>query len=714
MGKLSYNEYKDPLKSDSDPDKKYKKSVVKLSDKGLRLSCSCCCFVEVRSVSASLSLVGYSPFTCEGSEPPQTETRYLKYRASGDGLVEACGAQAQTQRISQEWEVDPHTGIICYSSSGEENTVSRGCGELSSCSPTTKYFVCQNDTTDPCTGSTEGETTTWSESLSEQYTISDVESNVDAMLNSANPYGQNGVPSGRSGYVLSGTSNRTLIWSNSYASNRASHENNGYSVSKTKLFVQFTKGTEYILTYSDGRKVKGRAGAGQRITINPPATPNTWVDITIEQKSPIGCCTTTISPPKHSGRTTSMVFVPDQDNGSSTPYFMGPDCKMYRRFVVSVESSHTCGEASSSNYQANYEDGTGANSNSSGSGGYSKIFKSTTTYVAGQLPVVNSTANIISYSDWSTSASSRSLSSINKTVYQSSTYAESASCSFVSTEINGLKVGNGKTIIGHSGTVYYDPDCKWEPTQEELDAGETNPCVNVTTSGSATYDRIEPCSSCFAFKTPPPAIESCPNYQWEDSYKDPNDNSTVDVLGQKQTTISGASIQVNVAHKGRKGGSYRTDYSSTAYAEGVFSSSSTFKSSTTYTYSGVVRPSDPQSGGQWQTNSGANETLCALNSDQQLVKTRKDVSATYELTFNAPITEKEVTYYHWFHYYTIEHNNINGGCSTRRVRAYNEQWTSRSKGGKQIFQRAINIATPSSGTSICAYGPVFITRDKPL
>jgi hypothetical protein len=320
-----------------------------------KVSCGCCdgCGLEVRSVTASLSHVGYLPFTCEGSEPPPTDTRYLKYRASGDGYIEACGVDPQHQNVIQEWEVDPFTGLTCYNGP-ESDIVSSGCSELQNCSATQKSYSCAfegdpND--DPCapTQGGSGASINWTESLQDSYTIEDVASNVDTALGRIDPYGNDGMPAGTRGSVINGTNGSILSWVNECALNRAEYISGAGGVTKTKLFVKFTKDTQYRLTQSNGSVQTLNATEGQQITVDPPSAPNTWTDIAIVIKTKVGCCNSSIGATTHTGETTDSTFVADEAEGQPPPLtpFIGPDCKEY--LTKRTETTVDCTQSLTSN-----------------------------------------------------------------------------------------------------------------------------------------------------------------------------------------------------------------------------------------------------------------------------------------------------------------------------------------------------------------------------
>ncbi len=350
---VKHNRY---FNSDNQP---FQRIIVYQADGQTKVGCSCCCYAEVRSVTASLSHVGYLPFTCEGSEPPTTDTRYLKYRASGDGYIEACGVAPQHQNVTQEWEVDPFTGLTCYNGP-ESDIVSSGCSELQNCSATQKSYSCAlegdpND--DPC-ATTEGGSINWTESLQDSYTIEDVASNVDTVLGRINPYGNDGMPAGTRGSVINGTNGSILTWVNECALNRAGYISGAGGVTKTKLFVKFTKDTQYTLTQSNGSVQTLNATEGQEIIVETPSEPNTWTDITIAIKTKVGCCNSSIGATTHTGETTDSTFVADEAEGQPPPLtpFIGPDCKQYLTVTTNGSSNTSCGK--SANYASQFGSGS--------------------------------------------------------------------------------------------------------------------------------------------------------------------------------------------------------------------------------------------------------------------------------------------------------------------------------------------------------------------
>jgi hypothetical protein len=336
-----------------------KKIVVKTdpATSQQKVSCGCCdgCGLEVRSVTASLSHVGYLPFTCEGSEPPPTDTRYLKYRASGDGYIEACGVAPQHQNVTQEWEVDPFTGLTCYNGP-EAGIVSSGCSELQNCSATQKSYSCafEGDPNDPC-APIEGGSVNWTESLQDSYTIEDVASNVDTVLGRINPYGNDGMPAGTRGSVVNGTNGSILTWVNECALNRAEYISGAGGVTKTKLFVKFTKDTQYTLTQSNGSVQTLTATEGQQIIVETPSEPNTWTDIAIAIKTKVGCCNSSIGATTHTGETTDSIFVPDEGAPPPPIPFIGPDCKKY--LTMRTETTVDCTQSLTHNQTYGYGGG---------------------------------------------------------------------------------------------------------------------------------------------------------------------------------------------------------------------------------------------------------------------------------------------------------------------------------------------------------------------
>jgi hypothetical protein len=656
-----------------------------------KVSCGCCddCGLEVRSVTASLSHVGYLPFTCEASEPPPTDTRYLKYRASGDGYIEACVGAPQHQNVTQEWEVDPFTGLTCYNGLPSE-IISNGCSDLFDCSQTQKFYSCALNTYDSCTSAQEVGEINWTESLQDSYTIEDVANNVDTVLGRINPYGNDGMPAGTRGSVVNGTNGSILTWVNECALNRAEYISGAGGVTKTKLFVKFTKDTQYTLTQSNGSVQTLTATEGQQIIVETPSEPNAWTDIAIINKTKAGCCNSSIVATTHTGQTTDSIFVPDEDAPPPPIPFIGPDCKKYLTIYTTISSSYTDSGGGSSNQT--FSDGSTNNSEY----GYtiSDSYQSTSTINAGQEPSVTEFYTIATSKTVIDNNTTYSYSEELEDYYKSNEYTSTENCTSSNNETGEIITTTNTT----QETIFYEDGSS--------DSGDKQ---TSTGTGSGTCS-----SSGVIWGSVPSDIAGCPNYEWVDSWSNYEVGTTTynrNVIYSKKTEISGAvdssTITVNRTETGTS-----TEESSDS-GENYNSTASDFASGI-QVYTTVTTYSNPYLGpddlGTWKVETSPNESLCASRTESETTKQSNNVAASVELTFTAPASELPITYEHWFHYYTVEADSSEEGCPTSDVVAHNEKWTSVSRGGVLTLSRNINLSTPPKDHSICAQSPAFVTR----
>jgi hypothetical protein len=645
-----------------------------------KVSCGCCdgCGLEVRSVTASLSHVGYLPFTCEGSEPPPTDTRYLKYRASGDGYIEACGVAPQHQNVTQEWEVDPFTGLTCYNGLHSE-IISNGCSDLFDCSQTQKFYSCSLNANDPCTSAQEVGEINWTESLHDSYTIEDVANNVDTALGRINPYGNDGMPAGTRGSVANGTNGSILTWVNECALNRAEYISGAGGVTKTKLFVKFTKDTQYTLTQSNGSVQTLNATEGQQITVDPPATPNTWTTIAIVNTTKAGCCNSSIVATTHTGQTTDSIFVPDEDAPPPPIPFIGPDCKKYLTRYTTNSSSHTESGGGASNETFS----NGSTNNSEYEYTLEESYQSTDTTNAGQEPSGTESYTITTSKTTIDNNTTYSYSEESEEYYKSNEYSSTENC----TSSNNATGGTSSTTeTTTQDTIFYEDGSSYSGDEQTSTSSGDEPCA----------------SSGVIWGSVPSGIASCPNYEWDDSW------SNYVLSYSKKTEISGAvdSSTITVTRNATGTG---TDESSDS-GENSNSTASNYSSgiqgdTIVTTYSNPYLGPDT-----WEDETSPNESLCASRTESETTKQSNNVAASVELTFTAPASELPITYEHWFHYYTVEVDSSEQGCPTSDVVAHNEKWTSVSSGGVLTLSRNINLSTPPKNHSICAQSLAFVTR----
>lgn len=658
------------------------------------VECACCCYLEVRSVTASLSHVGYLPFTCEDEDPPDTDTRYLKYRASGDGYLEACGVAPQHQNVTQEWTVDPFTGLTCYNGP-ESDIVSSGCDELQNCSATQKSYSCafEGDPNNPCRGGPHS----WEESLQDSYTIEDVASNVDTVLGRINPYGNDGMPAGTRGSVINGTNGSILTWVNDCALNRAEYTSGSGGVTKTKLFVKFTKATQYTLTQSNGSVQTLTATVGQEITVDPPSEPNTWTNIAIVNKTKVGCCNSSIGATTHTGQTTDSTFQVDysQETWPPTP-FTGPDCKKY--LTIHTTTSNTSNGTGSSTGTETWLGGS--NTQISSDYVFSENNQQSGTLNAGQAPTSSTTNSYQSTRNSSVESQTYVTGSDEAgTPYKSNEYSYSATCT---SEYVSPNPATSQTEYTQQTTVFDEEGNSYPYPEYSVTYEQTGVCSN----GGVIWGSV------------PSDLINCPNYDWDDvsEWVIGNATTTRDVSFSKNTTISTTVDSATITVTASKVGTTEiiSSYSTGQDGEIYYSENSSQTHTATGQSSAVTTYSNPFYGpehpGVWEEETETNESLCASRSESLTTKTSSNVAAAIELTFTAPVSETPVNYEHWFHYYTIEADNSEQGCPTSDVVAHNEKWTSVSSGGVLNLSRNINLSTPPKDHSICAQGLAFVTR----
>jgi len=609
-----------------------KQRIIEEKGRIKKKKCQCEHYYEVRSVTASLSHIGYLPFNCDEEEEPNLETRYLAYRVSGYANVSSCSVSSgSNNNATVTWEVDPFTEITCRT--GDEN-VSSPCNILESCSKTQKRYSCPQESvnlSDPCITNNGSTTPSTTISLSKSYTIDDVADNVDKMFTRVNPFGNDGVPAGKKGIIINDSNSSILTWSSECSTNRASFESGDGGVSKTKLYVKFFQASDYSLIYSNGRTESFAASAGQQIEVDPPDEPNSWIDIEIYNRYDIPCCNTEIDDPEYSGQIITSTFTPEEGAPPLIP-FTGPDCKKYLTVTANSLETKSC----STSYADEY---------GSGSSSFSSTRNSSSTTIASytQFGVISNQSETYSAEQ---SESGSFLFEDDGTVFVDWTWSSSSSITL--TSINGASTCSGS----YSGTF----------TDNSPDSG----------NDPSTTTR-DPC---------------------EEPSAAPSDAGCISVDLCCKTSVSGPTITVTCTGSGSAPQNLSTTVTSTS----------------TTTYSGLVTSQDQLQSGTWEEESEDNDSLCASRTESFTTKERRTVSAKYDVFFEASTGGGSIQYEHIFHYYTIETDNSDASCSTIEVVAHNEKWTSSSSGGREKFTKEIYLSTPAKGKTICAYGPVFITR----
>jgi hypothetical protein len=306
-------------------------------------TCSCCCEVEVKTISAYSQLHGYSPLC--GGDP---NDKYLTYTFSGQGIIGGtCGGYSASERnVVRTWTIDPETGVSCYD--GDEG-VFMLCepaitgGTEVSCTDTSREWDCGEMTVSEksayCYSEEEKKTTirkTARESLSNPNTIESVDSRNKSALDSSS---FSSLPWGVAGSVLSGyAGNRVLQWSGG-AGPFSMYSKGAGGVYRVKSVIKAVNPVtiKEITQYESGIKTERiiPLGKGETHDIEPPSIPgasryaepfcgSASISTSIEQTNQSGTC-----------REEKKKY-PDN---CIPVYFTAPDCKQYA--VLAFESSGT-------------------------------------------------------------------------------------------------------------------------------------------------------------------------------------------------------------------------------------------------------------------------------------------------------------------------------------------------------------------------------------
>lgn len=500
------------------------------------VSCECCCPLEIRSVTASLPFIGYVEFD-QGSEP--IERRYLKYREIGDAVTGgSCALYPEKQSISQEWTIDPFTGLVCYNGP-KTNNFSRVCSVPQNSTSTQINYSCNYAVNDPCSPY-QGGAINWNKQVLSQYTMNNVASNVDAMLDRIDPYSVNGMPAGTRADVVNDTNGSILSFTNECAKKRAEYISGEGGVTKTKLFVKFTKKTKYILIHSNGEKNLAFAEKDQFLIIDPPTEKNTWVDLIIMRKSGISCCTSEIVEIAHSGQTINSTFIPNEVL-SGTP-FIGPDCIAYKtkRTIWSLNRESSLSNNSSGDSNDNRGDYT-YTINETGQASVSLTI--TTTQNTGQSPTsTGSRSHISSYN----------YSEIRE--YESGLVIENATtCSSNNSgsHVNDKLLGTYSYKETFDGEVVFEDSNEYEGIGNCFDISHPNQgqesCITVSGSSlTQTFSSSLPGSTqniteTTLFLNPISEISGT----WEDEEPEPNETLCA-LLTENQATKTSSDVDADV------------------------------------------------------------------------------------------------------------------------------------------------------------------------
>lgn len=244
---------------------------------------------HVKIIEASLSLVGYAPFTGSSS------TRYLrKTESCRCGIRRNCGTQSagstpfQVNRyagyrsasdtLTKTTNLDPFTNLECVTGDYIESCLTGGGCSVTEESATSRTTECADTCPSTCGQSSSGLPKRLIESLSQPYSLDDVSDNVSDLLDGADwdqlpGWGMIGtvIPASDNDHVLSYRSASGERW-------RAEHRRDGQTVSKTKILVRFLEDTGYTID-ENGSLSMHHASKGDTIDINAPDSPGDYIEI---------------------------------------------------------------------------------------------------------------------------------------------------------------------------------------------------------------------------------------------------------------------------------------------------------------------------------------------------------------------------------------------------------------------------------------------------
>jgi hypothetical protein len=677
----------------------FTKPVLKLGEDDYRpyINCGCCGLDAVfQSLTASLPHHGFSARSCPGDtvnlDPP---IKYLTLTYSGLATT-GCGEYKKHGPAERSYVIDPKTGYQCIGGDPSPSFwCSPGTNEPEQCSETSKKWDCgplPQSRIDQNCGEDKDEDgnllrLTLEETMSNPYTIDDVESNVDSLL-SENPITENSMPPGVAGTVVAGSGHSIITWSGAAAATSAYFYKAFGQVMKTKLRVTFPNGGLYKLVTKDesGEVVseeEKQATKGQVITVPPPESPGYT---TVE---PVSCAFPSIPTTLDSdvsGNYTTKRKACRNEAGDEIPcpscnYFIGPDCEQYNTKTVGVSGNST---RKATWYQI-------ATPEHGGSGS----------------PEVDD--------------------EVNGSVNLSSTYKETA-CPY------------SNECISKNNTYSYT-----ERAYEYIDTCTCEiGCDNTQPPGLEFSEEGGACSpdGCGMWwgiygsgpVSPICGIVACNKEESDsESINYPGGEDEFCMGGYTDTTESSSSQSISIS------GNVVTSTNSSEYSkeevgrscggfDGTVTESKSANCTVTVTYSNEEGADGPTGGWEteslpWcseeQTEGCVTFTGCVEKFSRATYSTESSATVSCEGSFTAPeAPEGETNQFEtWFHYYTVEDSGSEGielnlgrtGCRTRTVQAFNTRVNTSSEGGEtSVSGPSISLST-SEGKTKCLIGPVAYT-----
>ena len=589
-----------------------------------------CCVpsFKVKRKSATLNLVGFSPFTCPNPPAPAPNTpitRYLEYKVNCSFAQAGCGTPIQ-KSATTTYTIDPFTELQCVSG---DVSVFCGCvngsNESFTCSTTSQTTDCGPGSIPPeyagCTTSNKITLT-----LGQPYTINDVVTKVDSML-SGNPLDDvMKFPAWNSdAQILAGTGGSTAVsWQPVSACSTLStlFYKSDYSVTKSELKLEFLGKTKVkvFFTSQDGGAATLEStteyNKDQSVTISPPSAPGVrTLEFVSEGSSDFSTFSSSVTPVT-TGQRVSKVR-----NGEA-PFagFIGPDCKRYA--VMTTENSYSLDASGSGDGSYRYSDGNveSSSNNSSKNENYS-------------VTITNSIdGTTYNYSGSGSSSSSGHF------IYPEALYTDITSSTMAA---------DGTLTTISSGTM--TPGVPYDPQTETYGPD--------TTYSQGFSMEFALCDRTSTNTNTAPAYENGPPV-------------TTTTTKTEQLDTSGSSTSSTVGREISESWDWNSDDEE---ANGSTSNSTTYTSTTTWSgdMANTLTPANSTTT-SWASNGGLcswkSESLDGDGAESQSLTANFNVSVTVPSVSEPTSPTNYKTFVHWF---VVTNDSSNPNCPTRSVRAEN-------------------------------------------
>jgi hypothetical protein len=663
------------------------------SNPDYKVACDCSDIYSAKSITASLPHYGYSKFVCDPENPPEEDeenpVRYLVYKVACQG-TSGCGEYTKNGELEFSNIIDPLTGLVC--TTGDRNTqcwCSLLFAEVTECSETSKTYDCGELTTaektelccsenatdsplNPQNSCADSARKTQAHSISSTYSLNDVVGNVDTLLSGQ---GFEQMPNNAGGTVITGTGHSILTWSQKTCGWEASYSKDGGVISKTKVEIIFKNAGEYTLTttFKNGgtSEQTGTASAGQILVIDPPIDPGTIKFTPNCRPKVFGVVLDT----KISGEFTTRRQVCRNEEEEEIPcpacsLFVGPDCELYNTITETASGSKTANENSQGEPSPIF-----TSYGSSFSGNYSYEYKQT---------ACPSTFTCIEHSGSSSSTRYRDDEGTTVTCNCETNPCPSGPLegSVCNGTYNGEPAQNCESLVD---TQVYG----YAPLTALL--GSHVSCNSSTsTSDSGSYD--DP--------------YACLTGGFEETI---NQEQSIEVSGSEVSS----SYSLSKTYSSNE--NYKVEDESDPCTEGSVSTTrSENHNSTRIT---VYSNSDDinSEAGKWesetlpwcsddQTENCVNFTGCVERYKRATYSTDSTASISVDGEFDIPPSpESNINWKAWFHYYTVS-NDFSSLCQVRTVRAFNEQFSGTSNGGRANFSASVSLAPDGDNSTMCLGG----------